>query len=163
MVFGNKDNFAIEICGTNIESSLLSIHLGNNEFGNSKILGELRYASQSLSRLIDKTSEFENPKVDDMNPTSFFNWLLADDLINENSEDSSREFVERHKHVLFLGDQMDGFSIFCSINNESIRFCIYDVKKGKTFSKSLEFSEVKRTVTEFIQWFNTEQKILYEN
>lgn len=154
MIFGEKKEFALEINEPEKGLSNLRLFVKNKVYGNFIVKGELKYAYISAKRLIVNYLDFVNPKVDDMDPSSFFNWLLAPDLVSKPaSPENSQEFLDRHKHVLFLGDQMDEYSIFCSIKNETMNLFIYDVKKFKINKSEFELSKIQNVLTKFVIWY----------
>jgi hypothetical protein len=163
MIFGAKENIALEMTRNSKGRYALSLIVKGKSYGNPKVFGDLFEANLTITRLVNNKSDFENPEVALMSSEDFFKWLCG---VGINAKDANEKYLElkrRHKHTVQFGKSLMPYSIFCCLDNDMFNIYFYG-KKKKIIETSVEYKYVSSMAEEFNDWSKSliveERKIL---
>lgn len=148
MLFGNKENIAIEIeQGNKIDKFYIRLWLQNNSFGKFKRSGSLIHLINDLNTLLSKKSEL-----------ILFCKLSKEEVLSEFSllmEKKGYDYYDKHlrHYIRFLGDQLDEFPMKSMSCDGYSKWVIYETKTKESWEFVIKYDNIEALTKEVTDWY----------
>lgn|GEM_PF-1668810 len=156
MIIGNKEIFAFEMLAQqNKKRGPLRLWMHGMLIGNFKKKSELIHGISFLKMILDFENELFEEGFRNMSDRAIFNKVTLSDIDVETVPNAWELFKRYEKHIFFLGDHFDNYSMAIINDNGCAKIFVNEYKKEKFSTYSFKFEYLKNVFSDYIIWYES--------